>query len=528
MKPGMRRFSLAGLILAGIAFATSIIAGSIKIFQLLGLLTLKNQENVNLTLEISVGVVIFGLALYALMAPEKVREFLTGRQVRYGSNSLVMSLAFIGILVVVNFLVYQKPQQWDVTESKEHTLAPETLGILSKIPEKVNATAFYSSQMSSEQAGKLLTDFKTNSNGKLEYQFIDPDLNPNAAIEAGITGDGKILLQMGDRKEIAAYADEQELTQALIRLIYPQERVVYFLTGHGERDSQDGSEESITKVSQTLESKNYTVKILNLKAVNQVPEDAKVVIIAGPKKQVSTEEITLLEAYLEKGGALVVMEDPIALTDFGDQADPLAKDLEEKWGITLKNDFIIDPNGNPPIIAIGDPGMYGSHTITQKLSGLFTLFPRARSLSIKGEPTDINRTTLVQTTDIAWGETDIASIGQDVSYEEGVDNPGPLFLAIAAEDSVKKSRLVVFGNSEFAADVNFNAYGNGDLLINTIDWAAEQENLINLTPKEPITRSFNPLNQIQLIAVIVGSICLMPGVALAGGIVSWIARRKRG
>ncbi|MCJ7723303.1 MAG: GldG family protein, partial [Anaerolineales bacterium] len=341
MKPGMRRFSLAGLILAGIAFATSIIAGSIKIFQLLKLLTLKNPENVSLILEISVGVVIFGLALYALMAPDKVREFLTGRQVRYGSNSLVMSLAFIGILVVVNFLVYQKPQQWDVTESKEHTLAPETLGILSKIPEKVNATAFYSSQMSSEQAVKLLTDFKTNSNGQLEYQFIDPDLNPNAAIEAGITGDGKILLQMGYRKEIAAYADEQELTQALIRLIYPQERVVYFLTGHGERDSQDGSEESITKVSQTLESKNYTVKTLNLKAVNQVPEDAKVVIIAGPKKQVSAEEITLIEAYLDKGGALVVMEDPLALTDFGDQADPLAKDLEEKWGIAYNNDFII-------------------------------------------------------------------------------------------------------------------------------------------------------------------------------------------
>lgn len=528
MKPEWRRFAPVGLIIAGLALVSTLIVGLIKGVQILGLFVPKSPENLILALEISVGLVILGLALYAMMAPDKVREFITGRQARYGSNSLIMTLAFVGILVVVNTLVYQKPQRWDLTESKEHTLAPETLEALKTLPGKVTVVAFYSSRMSPGEAVGLLSDFQANSNGKFEYQFIDPDLNPTVAHDAGITGDGKILLQMGDTKEIASYADEQELTQALIRLINPQERVVYFITGHGERDSQNGGDESITRVVQTLESKNYIVRTLNLRAENQVPENAKAIIIVGPKKPISAEEITLLESYLDNGGSLVVMEDPLALTDFKDQDDPLAKTLSDKWGIVLNNDFIIDPNGNPPIIAVGDPGMYASHPITQKLSGLFTLFPRSRSISTIGDPANVERTILVKTTDNAWGETNVESIGQDVRFDEGIDIPGPLSLAIAAENTDTKDRVVVFGNSEFAADVNFDAYGNGDLIINAIDWAAEQENLINLTPKEPITRSFNPLTQIQVIVVGLGSICLIPGVALVGGIIAWIARRRRG
>src|SRR5690606_31490641 len=119
-----------------------------------------------------------------------------------------------------------------------------------------------------------------NSNGKFDYQFVNPDRDPQAAINAGITGDGKILLQMGDRQEIVAFASDNEILKGLLRLLNPGSDAVYFLIGHGEREVDQASDASMTRAKSTLESKNYTVQTLNLLAENEIPEDASVIVIA--------------------------------------------------------------------------------------------------------------------------------------------------------------------------------------------------------------------------------------------------------
>jgi ABC-type uncharacterized transport system involved in gliding motility auxiliary subunit len=197
-----------------------------------------------------------------------------------------------------------------------NTLAPETIKALENLPQPVKATAFFSNSISNETASKLLENFKTNSKGRFDYKFINPDTDPVAAREAGITGDGKILLVMGDRKEIAGFASEIELAKTLIRLINPTPRAVYFLTGHGEA-SLESNDNSYSLAKQTLESKNYTVNTLNLVAENKIPEDALSIIIAGPTKQVSQSEVQLLKKYVDAGGSLIVMEDPLLHTVFG-------------------------------------------------------------------------------------------------------------------------------------------------------------------------------------------------------------------
>ncbi len=91
MKPGWRRFAPIGLYLAGVAALVS-----------LGLYIIQRQ--MSLALQISLALIIIGLALYALLDPDKIRQLLTGRQARYGSNALILVLAFIGIVVVINYL----------------------------------------------------------------------------------------------------------------------------------------------------------------------------------------------------------------------------------------------------------------------------------------------------------------------------------------------------------------------------------------------------------------------------------------
>lgn len=348
----VERYTFIGLIVAGIALIATVLLGLVA-----GLVALKFAPapniNLNLWISVSAGLIVLGLAAYAIMAPDKVARFFTGRQARYGSNALIMSLAFLGILFVINMLTFQNPKVLaDMTEDKQNTLAPQTIQALANLPGKVEAIGFFSSQTPTDTAGQLLAKYKSASNGKFDYSFVDPNANPTLAKQYGITGDGKIALVMGKSSQVAASADETTIDQALILLISPQTRVVYFLTGHGEADINGSDNTAMTQAKTMLQNKSYTVNTLNLAISNSVPSDAKVIVIAGPKNPLLDQEVALLKAYVAKGGSLVVMDDPTPITNIGSSPDPLSAYLNSDWGISLDNDIIIDNFSNNDLVAV--------------------------------------------------------------------------------------------------------------------------------------------------------------------------------
>ena len=524
-----RNYSIIALIFALLACIATFFLAITRGLVSMQVFTGMEAQDVNRYLLISAGLIILGLAAYAIMEPDRVRRFFTGRQARYGSNALVMTIAFVGILIVGNVLAFQNPKQvLDLTEDNVNTLSPELKTALATLPENVTATGFFSQASSTETTEQLLNNIKANSNGKFDYQFIDPDRDPQAARAAGITGDGKILLQMGDRKEIVAFASETEILKGLLRLLNPGNNVVYFLTGHGERDTAQAGDASMTRAKSTLESKNYTVKPLNLLAENEIPDDATLIVIAGPLQPVSEDEVNLLKEYLANGGSLIVMEDPTALTEFGDASDPLADMLASDWGVTLNNDIVIDLNSPQPTTAAA--AYYDStHPVTINMNNLVSFFPYTRSLTI-GSPEGVTLTPLVQTNERSWGETDFTSLtqgGAEVSMD-ATEVQGPLTLAVAGDNTTTGGRVVVFGTSNLAVDQIFDAYGNGDMFVNSIDWAAEQEDLANITPKTPTERTFQIPGQFQWIAILLGSVFVIPGAVVLWGVSTWLSRRRKG
>jgi len=531
------QYAFAALIVALIACVATGLIGSSKILTGIGMFTLQDDqiETVNLAFQISIALVVLGLATYAFLAPDATRRFLTGRQARYGSNSLILALAFIGILFATNYIVYNNQDllgaPWDFTEDKSNTLAPETLDILNALPENIKATAYYSNAINPQPAQELLQKFKNNSNGKFDYVFVDPNQNPLEVRQAGITGDGKILLQMGEAKEIASSANEAELARAMIRLINPTQRVVYFLQGHGEATLNPADERSFTTAQQTLEEKNYIVKPLNLLSETEIPADAEVIVVAGPQKPLSQDEVNMLKGFVDKGGSLVVMQDPRALTEFGTAYDPIAKYLSQDWGIIINNDLILDFSGTTDnqLNAVSESA--NMHPITQNLSQNYAvIMPNAQSLSTKPlDSVDVVVTPLIFTSANSYGETKLdVSEGEQIQYDEGIDNIGPLNMAVAGENLTTKGRVVVFGNSLFAINAYFDVYGNGNFFINSLDWAAEQENLINLTTRPQTQRIFLPPSQLRFLILGVVMIIVIPGMVVFFGISSWIARRRRG
>ncbi|MGE5222677.1 MAG: GldG family protein [Omnitrophica WOR_2 bacterium] len=521
MKIELRRFAPFGLYLALIAALAS--AGLFIV-----------QREWNLPLQVSLGLIIIGLALFAVLDPERVRTTVTGRQARYGSNALVMSIAFIGIVAVVNYIGYQYPKRWDLTEGQQHTLVSQTLDTLKSLPQPVSAQAFFTQGSSTDTAKNLLNDYKYYSNGKFNYQFIDPNTDPVAARAANVTTNGTVVLNMGDRQEKITTVDEQDLTGALVRLM-AKKQAIYFLTGHGEISPEDSGNRSYAQLKQALQNKSYTVNTLSLLTTNKIPDDARAIVIGGPTKPLSDNEVKLLSDYVNKGGNLIVMEEPTIITQFGESPDPLASYLSKDWGISLDNDIIADlTSTQPPFFVIA--AQYSStQPITSKLVGNYTGFPTARSVTAGKAPSGETLTELIKTAGpqtgqmVTWGENDMAALkGGNIQFDQGKDLPGPVSLAVSGERTSSKSRIVVFGDSEFASDQYYPFYGNGDLLINSIDWVTEQENLINLTAKAPVQRIMVQPQKYTMNLILLGSVFVLPGIVLVTGIATYIQRRRRG
>jgi ABC-type uncharacterized transport system involved in gliding motility auxiliary subunit len=200
------------------------------------------------------------------------------------------------------------------------------------------------------------------------------------------------------------------------------------------------------------------------------------------------------------------MEDPTPVTQFGEENDSLADMLDEDWGIGFNNDVIIDLQSTEPTFAVSMIP-YGSHAITTGMNNIVSIYPFSRSLNTTNSLEGVTITPLVTTGQNSWGETDFDSLTQNAQVRlDDDESVGPLTLAVAAENSTT----------------------NGSMLVNSVDWSAEKENLVNITPKNTTERTFNVPSQLHWILILLSSIFIIPGLVVLGGVSAWLARRRQG
>ena len=96
----------------------------------------------------------------------------------------------------------------------------------------------------------------------------------------------------------------------------------------------------------------------------------------------------------------------------------------------------------------------------------------------------------------------------------------------AAPESRPKpeSRVVAIGDSDFAANSFLGFQGNRDFFMNTINWLAQQENLIAIRPRQPEDRRLT-LNADQQQRVMLLCLFILPGIVFASGVYAWWKRR---
>lgn len=511
MKQNLKKYSRIGLIVATLGTAAGLIFGII-------------MRKFSLPVQLSLLVASLGLIFFILLDPQSVKNFFSGRQAKHGSNTLILTLAVIGILIIVNLVFFKNTLRWDLTEDKQNTLSQETTEILKSLNSDISAKAFFSSRMATESSEVLLENYQTSSKGRFSYEFIDPDTDPISATTSGIQRDGSLVLAANGQQEIITTITEQQITSAIIRLSQPGDRALYFLTGHGERSISEGSEFSYLTAVSELEAKNYTVSELNLLSTNSIPSDANAIIIVNPLKPLSEGETDLLREYQANGGSLIILYEPSILTDFGNLNDPFSDYLKEVWGISINDDFVIDQTADPVTVSVA--ASYSSHPITKDLGNMVSVLPSSRSVSML-ENSTMTVTTLANTSDQSWAETDLITLlNNQTEFSDINDLPGPIGLAVAASDPGSQSRIVVFGDADFADDNFYTYYANADLFLNSIDWAANQDDLINLTAREETTRLLVPPQIYVQGLIMLVSIGLIPGAIIVAATIIFV-RRKR-
>jgi ABC-type uncharacterized transport system involved in gliding motility auxiliary subunit len=469
---------------------------------------------------------------------EIVRDF-SGRQARFGSLAIASILVVLGILVAINYLSNRHNKRWDLTAASQWTLSDQTKKVLQGLNKPVRVTVFARTEDFDRFRQRL--DEYTYQSKQLQVEYIDPEKRPSMAERLKENALGTVVLEYEGRVQRVTSEAEQDLTNGLIKVVQGKEPKVFFVQGHGERDINGSDGNGYGGINQELKSDNFATESLVL-LQQDIPADAAVVVIAGPKSDLLEPEVNKLKAFLTKGGKLMVLIDPPQRADAPPPNNLLA--FLKDWSVDVGTNAVLDPmsqlrgtQADVPVAA-----NYPYHQITNTFR-MLTAYPYARSVKpVEGVPNGRTATTIIQSGVNSWAESDLKTLttrGEARPEFDKGDIKGPVSLAVAVsapvanatpaatdgQDASKpETRLVVVGDSDFAANAVAGMGGNRDMFLNMVNWLAQQENLISVRPRNPADRRITMTGG-QDRMIFWFAMVILPGLIFVAGIQAWWRRR---
>jgi len=475
-------------------------------------------------------------AIYALSQWRDIGRSFQGRNVRYGSIAAGSVLVFLGILVAVNYIGSRQHKRWDLTAAKQFSLSDQTKKILTDLKKPLVIHAFYGENVPLQSMRDALSEYQYTSK-QVTVDYLDAAKDPAAAKRYDVQSYGTVVLEYNGRTEKSAQTGEQDVTNALKKVIEGKVKKMYFVQGHGEHDPTDSDRRAgYNGFAEALKSDNFEVAKLPLAQDPKVPDDATVVVIAGVKTDYLPQELDVLRAYLKKGGKLWLMFDGPEKAD----SPPLTNliGFAKEWGVTVGQDVVLDQQAvQSPFIPV--VVTYPSHPITSEMQRVMTAFQFTRSITpIEGGTDGHVPQKILETSPRSWAETDLKSLFADKQPELNADKgdkAGPITIgaavsaavadAAAAPDAPKpETRVVIIGDSDFVANSTLSFQGNRDLGLNIANWLAQQENLIAIRPHDAQDRRIT-LTEDQRVYTLWISLLIIPGLLLANGVRVWWKRR---
>lgn len=451
------------------------------------------------------------IAVYILTQWRDIARAFSGRGVRYGSVTATSVVLVLAILVGINWIASRQNKRWDLTEANQFSLSEQTVQILRSLDRPVTMRVFYVGSPQEHQ--DRLSEYTYHSS-RVDVQYINAEANPIEAQKYEITSVPTIVIEYEGRTERASASTEQAVTNALKRVVEGRVRKIYFTQGHGEGDPNGTDPRGYSTLVAALRNDNFEVEPLTIAQQGSIPDDASVVVVAGPTTDFLPSELQALRAYLRRGGKLQLMLDPPGPESTDDVTGLI--ELAREWGIEVGRNVLIDASGIGQLLGTDASVPLATpvtHPITRDFR-IMTAFPFARSVApVEGGVEGRYPQTFLETSPQSWAETDIEGLFATGRPERGDnDLAGPVSIAVAvaapaeeapeaasdeseSDDSgettdapTPETRIVVVGDSDFAANRAIGIQGNRDLFLNMANWLAQQEDLIAIRPADPESR----------------------------------------
>jgi len=467
------------------------------------------------------------------------------------STAIAVVLAVV-LLFLVNYLGARHYVRADWTKSRIYSLSDKTANVLASLEEPVEIVVFMTpGSPLFEQTKELLERYRAKSD-KIKVEYIDPDRDPlrtrtlvdqygvaQANTVVFVAGESKKYVtsdqladydysgaQFGQTPRMTGFKGEEQFTSAILGVVNPKTPKIYFTTGHGEPELEGFSEGGLSQFKELLKRDNLEAQTTSLLG-GTAPADCDLLVVAGPKAPFAEPEKAAIDAYLGRGGRLMLLLDPpLGMAQRSSGLESLAA----KYGIQFADDLVVDPERALPFV---DASMvyvsdFRPHPVSDALRGLAVVLPVARSVSTV-TAAGATASVLLTTSAGGWGERDIAGLlARRPIQPDPTDTQGPVSLGVAAQseqDREKGFRIVAIGDSEFLANSQIGNVGNVNLGLNAVNWLVRREEALGIAPRQPEQVQL-VLSEKQMTAIWVLSIVVLPLAAIALGVAVWWRRRR--
>ena len=462
-----------------------------------------------------------------------------GHQLRAASIFVsIISLSLV-FLLGSNYFSSRLPYRWDITQHGQHTLTEATIDFVKGINKPLELTAFYVG-LPPKYLEDLLNEYERISEGVITTKIIDPIEDIAYAAEFGNVINGKerkLIVVSGDERKDVDFSDaalsEEQVTNALAR-VTREPRKVYFLSGHGEFSASNENNDGLSLFADLLNSNNISSHSLMLGTEQSIPEDCDVLIIAGPRIDLTDQERALIEKYLTQGGdALFLIENvaitrpEVALTAEQEGQNPSLNYILNHWGINVGSDIIVDLDSHVGG-DVGSPATrnYVAHkAITEGLD--YTFYIRPRSITVRQDrraTIKLAPIVLSATKKQSWAETNRT---MKIHFDAGLDIPGPVPIAYVIWEEKEQgeksdTRIIAFTDADFLSNAYVKQYSNAAMGLNIVNWLSELDYRVFLDQKNTeVERLDLTSKQKRMIAAV---LFLMPLLISIAGIFTWIRR----
>ena len=473
-------------------------------------------------------------------------------------NVLVSSLAVLALVLMLNYLAARHFERFSISSTARIELSPLTLRVLNSLTNDVKVIVYFNKQEPLYDAvWSLLKEYKLR-NGRIKLETVDYEREPG---QAGVvktqyklsTAPEKHLI-IFDSNGAKKFVYETELsdldvhpmlsrqgparrthfkgelmfTSALFTVTSGSPLKAFFLKDHEEHPpGNNDSDWGYGKFGELLTQNHIAWSQLSLLDTNEIPAGS-LLIIAGPKKQVSSTELKKIEQYLRNGGRMLALFN-LSSVERNTGLERLLAD----WGVEVGQNIVRDKENSVTGYDVANAAL-GSHPITMPLfqTRLDLVQPRSirKAYAGAGNADAPSVTELVFTGPNATVFTDIRD---GVIYPHSGDPRTNVCLAVAVEKGKIKNvsadrgttRMVVIGDSLLWDNQMIDLYGNRDFASLAVNWLMDRSELLAIQ-HQPIKEYRLTMTKSQLKGVTWLMLAGMPGSVLMLGSLVWFRRRR--